>query len=223
MLEYYEQRQPEYEAIYAKPERQEDLAWLETQLLEFVSGKRVFEIACGTGYWTRRLAVSAASVHATDASSRLVESAVASCTTGQVTGGTTDAFDVPNSPGYERVVAGFFYSHVLLRQQSEFLRGLARAFDPGTRVALFDNKYVEGSSTPISRHSDGVDTYQTRKLSDGSSHEVLKNFPTHRELELALDPFCREIEVLESKYFWLATGALGPSGPIDPQTRAGSG
>jgi 2-polyprenyl-3-methyl-5-hydroxy-6-metoxy-1,4-benzoquinol methylase len=208
MLQYYEQRHPEYEAIYAKPERQEDLAWLEGQIQELVFGKRVYEIACGTGYWTRRLAVTALSVHATDASQQLAAAAVSSCTAGNVTEGTADAFDVPESPDFDCVLAGFFFSHVRLEQQGEFLRGLANAFEPGTRIILFDNRYVEGSSTPISRHTDDGDAYQMRKLSDGSSHEVLKNFPTGRELRSVLDPFCCEVEVRESQYFWLATGLI---------------
>ena len=65
MLDYYEQRQPEYEAIYARPERQQDLAWLEREIVQRVSGRRVLEIACGTGYWTRRIAPAVLSVVAT--------------------------------------------------------------------------------------------------------------------------------------------------------------
>jgi len=47
---------------------------------------------------------------------------------------------------------------------------------------FFDNRYVEGSSTPISRRDAQGNTYQARKLDNGSAHEVLKNFPTEREL-----------------------------------------
>lgn len=209
MLQYYEQRQPEYEAIYAKPERQADLLWLEGQLTNQVRGKRVFEIACGTGYWTRRMALVAQTVHATDASHQLVSTAVSSCTTGKVTSATVDAFDVPRSHGFDCVVAGFFFSHVRVDQRRGFVDGLAKAFEPGTRIVLFDNQYVQGSSTAITRRNGNGDTYQTRKLSDGSKHEVLKNFPTAAELALVLSESCETVEVLEAKYFWLATGLVG--------------
>ena len=53
---------------------------------------------------------------------------------------------------------------------------------PGSLIAFLDNRYVEGSSTPVSRTDGGGNTYQTRKLDDGSSHEVLKNFPAEGEL-----------------------------------------
>jgi len=208
MLHYYEQRHPEYESVYAKPERQADLSWLDSQLKKQVTGRHVFEIACGTGYWTRRMARVAQAVHVTDASPQLVSAAVSSCTTGNVTSATVDAFDVPRSSGFDCVVAGFFFSHVRVDQRRSFVEGLAKAFDPGTRVVLFDNKYVEGSSTPIARREASGDTYQVRKLSDGSTHEVLKNFPSALELELVLSDSCATVEVSATDYFWLVKGVL---------------
>ena len=47
---------------------------------------------------------------------------------------------------------------------------------------LLDNLFVAGSSTPISERDDDGNTYQTRKLRDGTTHRVLKNFPTESEL-----------------------------------------
>ncbi|HEY6168738.1 MAG TPA: class I SAM-dependent methyltransferase, partial [Verrucomicrobiae bacterium] len=52
LAEYYARRAGEYERIYAKPERQADLAALRARLAEAFRGRRVLEIACGTGYWT---------------------------------------------------------------------------------------------------------------------------------------------------------------------------
>ncbi len=208
MLQYYEQRYPEYEAIYAKPERQVDLVWLEARIRELTSYKCVYEIACGTGYWTRRLASFAERVHATDVSQKLVDLAVSGCASDNVTSETADAFNIPKSQNFNCVLAGFFYSHVLIKQQSPFLKGLAESFLPGTRVVLFDNRYVEGSNTAVSRCSDEGDTYQTRLLSDGSSHEVLKNFPTESELKTTCAPFLRDLEVMECQYYWLVTGII---------------
>ncbi len=64
--EYYQQRAPEYDEVYAKPERQADLAELRRLLPPLVAGRRVLEIAAGTGYWTAVIAPAAASVTATD-------------------------------------------------------------------------------------------------------------------------------------------------------------
>jgi len=67
LVEYYRRRAGGYESIYAKPERQADLSVLRAQIPARMAGRRVLEIACGTGYWTVLVARTAASVVATDA------------------------------------------------------------------------------------------------------------------------------------------------------------
>jgi len=66
LIAYYRRRAGEYEAIYAKPERQADLAVLRKRIPERLGGGRILDVACGTGYWTEVIARSAASVPATD-------------------------------------------------------------------------------------------------------------------------------------------------------------
>ena len=73
MLDYYAQRASEYERIYIKPERQADLRKLEEFLNNALRDEHVLEIACGTGYWTRVIAKSAASILATDYNSEVIE------------------------------------------------------------------------------------------------------------------------------------------------------
>lgn len=208
MLEYYEKRQPEYEEIYSKIERQDDLAWLQRELEREVLGRRVLEIACGTGYWTRRIANSALYVLATDASETLSKSAVESCEGGHVENRVMDAFQIPASKEFDVFMSGFFFSHVKIQDRRPFMKGVDRAMKPGTKVILFDNLYVEGSNTPISSRTEFGDTYQTRSMSDGSSHEVLKNFPDTTELNSLMSEFCRDVTVQEGEYFWLAMGTL---------------
>jgi hypothetical protein len=93
-----------------------------------------------------------------------------------------DAYALPDRPPHDALFAGFWWSHVPLARLDAFLAGAARAVAPGAVVAFLDNRYVEGSSTPLSRRDAEGNTYQTRKLDDGSTHEVLKNFPSEREL-----------------------------------------
>ena len=83
---------------------------------------------------------------------------------------------------YDAAFAGFWWSHVLKRDLPRFLEGLHRVLAPGAQVVFLDNRYVEGSSTPVSRVDANGDSWQTRKLADGSTHEVLKNFPSGDEL-----------------------------------------
>ena len=78
-----------------------------------------------------------------------------------------------------------------------------RAFAPGTRVVFIDNLYVEGSSTPISRADADGNTYQKRPLDDGSTHEVMKNFPSEQELCAAVADLACEARVEFLKYYWM--------------------
>ncbi|NIP46779.1 MAG: methyltransferase domain-containing protein, partial [Gammaproteobacteria bacterium] len=64
--DYYRRRAGEYERIYEKPERQSDLKRLREIVPALLDGRRVLEIACGTGYWTQFVAERAVSVLATD-------------------------------------------------------------------------------------------------------------------------------------------------------------
>ena len=211
MLDYYERRAPEYEAIYAKPERQGDLRRLQDDLCELVRGQRVLELACGTGYWTRRMATVAAAVEATDASASLARAAAASCgSTAEVSWRVVDAYAPSIGGDVTCVVAGFFFSHVPTSRGNAFLSTLAAAVRPGTRLILFDNRYVEGSSTPVAETDAGGDTYQLRRLADGSKHRVLKNFPTASRLRAALAAVGREIRVREYEYYWLAAVRKDP-------------
>ena len=206
MLEYYEKRRSEYEAIYNKPERQGCLAQLEQKLCSLVAGKHVLEVACGTGYWTRRMATFTASLYASDASENLAVAARESCEDVDVQAGVVDAFSIPRSPEFNCLVAGFFFSHVLVQERSRFLAGVAAALCPSSRIVLFDNRFVPGGSTPISRKAESGDTYQNRSLVDGSSFEVLKNFPSTDKVASLLGELCRHVSTYENEYFWLVSG-----------------
>src|ERR1700678_291118 len=63
---YYRARAGEYDAVYAKPERQTDIAVLKSLLPDLVAGMCVLEVAAGTGFWTEALSVSAKRILATD-------------------------------------------------------------------------------------------------------------------------------------------------------------
>ena len=50
--EYYRERALEYDRVYLKPERQGDLYRIREWLSTVFDGRRVIEVAAGTGYWT---------------------------------------------------------------------------------------------------------------------------------------------------------------------------
>ncbi|HOQ75333.1 MAG TPA: methyltransferase domain-containing protein [Thermoclostridium sp.] len=70
MKEYYSKRAQEYEKIYHRddPVRHAELAEISRLMQELFFRLDVLEVACGTGYWTERIARSARSVTAVDIS-----------------------------------------------------------------------------------------------------------------------------------------------------------
>jgi demethylmenaquinone methyltransferase/2-methoxy-6-polyprenyl-1,4-benzoquinol methylase len=68
-----------------------------------------------------------------------------------------------------------------------------------------DNTYFEGSSTPVSRRDAEGNTYQQRRLDDGSSHEVLKNFPSPGEMKARLARYGTDVQFTDYQYYWVAT------------------
>jgi len=206
MQAYYARRAAEYEKIYDKPERQADLARLREDLPAYFKGARVLEIACGTGYWTPLIAARAESVLAIDAVEDVLAVARSkSYRASNVRFEQADAYALPAWPEkFSACFAGFWWSHVPLGRIEGFLRNLAARLETGARVVLLDNRYVEGSSTPISRR-DADGSYQLRRLADGSGHEVLKNFPTAEEMQTRLAPHGTEVRFVPYEHYWVAT------------------
>lgn len=207
MAAYYAQRAEEYEAIFRKPERQNDLHALRNFVAETFAGRHVLEVACGTGYWTQILARSAASVTAIDVNDEVLEIARAKPRTQEnVEFRREDAYALPGFlQPFSGGLAGFWWSHVPKARLRTFLTGLHRAFAPGATMVFLDNAYVPGSSTPISRRDADGNTYQKRTLNDGSTHEVLKNFPTEEELRRTLRGLATNVRVGFLPYFWVLT------------------
>ena len=206
-VEYYAKRAQEYESVYDKPERQADLAALRARLAKACAGRAVLEIACGTGWWTQVVARGARGVTALDASDEMLEIARAKGdASGKVTYVRGDAYGIPDfGRRHDALLAGFWWSHVPLERLDAFLEAAGRAVAPGALMVFVDNRYVEGSSTPIARREAGGDTWQLRELADGSAHEVLKNFPSEGELIRRATRHGWGANVELYPYYWLLT------------------
>jgi SAM-dependent methyltransferase len=208
--EYYQQRAGEYDQVYDKPERQDNLAQLRRLLPPLVAGKHVLEIAAGTGYWTKVLAGTADSITATDVNAETIAiAAQRQYGPARVSMRTADAFRLDAVPGeFDLVFCGFWWSHILRADMPRFLAGLRARVGPGTSLVLLDNLYVPGSNHPITSTGPDGDTYQQRRLADGRGYEVLKNFPSREQVAADLAGVATELSWTELDYYWLATCAL---------------
>ena len=199
---YYAARAAEYDRVYEKPERQADLRAIERWLPPLFAGTRVLELACGTGYWTQFIAPVAEAVVAIDAAPETL-SIARSRLGANVELLVGDAYQPPADRGrFGSAFAGFWLSHVPRQRRREFLAGLGRVLSPGATVVLLDNRYVAGSSLPISEQDAAGNTYQTRRLGDGSLHRVLKNFPSQAELYELVVGLGEQAAVVEFEYYW---------------------
>ncbi|HEX7250085.1 MAG TPA: class I SAM-dependent methyltransferase [Burkholderiales bacterium] len=206
LVDYYRRRAREYEAIYARPERQADLEKLRSMIGGRFEGERVLEIACGTGYWTGIIASAAKEVLATDLADEPMAIARAkSYRRANVRFEPADAYALAESLGrHGAAFAGFWWSHVPRQRIAEFLGSLHARLEPGARVVLLDNLYVQGSSTPVAGMDAAGNTYQMRRLGDGSRVRVLKNFVAEEELRERLAPHASAFSYEALEYYWVA-------------------
>jgi SAM-dependent methyltransferase len=210
LADYYRARAPEYDAIYAKPERQQDLARLRELLPPMVAGRRVLEVAAGTGYWTQVMSGTAAAIMATDLNAEtLAVAAQRSYGSAQVQRQVADAYRLSAVPGeFDLLFCGFWWSHIARADVPRFVAAVRGRMPAGSRLIMMDNRYVPGSSHPIIRTGNDGDTFQRRRLRDGSSYEVLKNFPSRAQLTADLADAVTEVSVTELEYYWLAACRL---------------
>jgi SAM-dependent methyltransferase len=214
LVEYYARRAKEYERIYQKPERQGDLRLLRKQVEGVFARLDVLEIACGTGYWTEIVANVAASATATDINEEVLEFARAKPIRNpniRILKADAHALPFPEAH-FTGGLAVFWWSHLPKAGLRRFLGGFHRHFTADAKVVFIDNCFVKGSSTPISRADENGNTHQQRPLDDGSTHEVLKNFPTETELMAAVEGLAEDVRIEFLRHYWILTYRPLPQG-----------
>jgi demethylmenaquinone methyltransferase/2-methoxy-6-polyprenyl-1,4-benzoquinol methylase len=219
LTEYYAQRAAEYELVYQVPARLPNLRQLAECLATAFSGQSVLEVACGTGYWTQFIAQSALDIVALDFNTEVLDLArqknYGSCPVTFLQG---DAYALPDALSLIPVTAGFhgfWWSHVPIQRRAEFLAGFHRRLPAGAPVVMLENRYIPGSSTPITRRDEDGNTYQNRTLLNGTPFEVLKNFQSPSELQASLMDFANDLQITELDFYWMARYTVKASTQID--------
>lgn len=203
MKRYYAERAPYYDAVYERPERAADIAFLRAWIPAQLAGRRILEVACGTGFWTQHLVPVAMALTATDATAEPMEFARLRPGADKAAFVQADAFALPASLGtFDGAFAGLWLSHVPRRRIPEFLASLHARLAPGAVVVMIDNNEVQLKDLPIAETDADGDTWQHRPLRDGSVHRVLKNFPARAQLEAMVAGVATGCEHRLLENFW---------------------
>lgn len=210
MAAYYARRAAEYERVYTSPRWQDDLAVLRPRVTDFFAGRRVFEVACGTGYWTHFAAERARAVHATDLNDDTLALARAKAYASPVSFERRDAYAPGDTPGrFDGGLAGLWLSHVDLARMDAFLRAFHSHLEPGASVLMFDERATEERPNPPASRVDAAgNRYEMRRLQDGERFEIVKNLFDRGRLEGLIRPHATSVSCRELRYFWLLEYAV---------------
>lgn len=185
LVDYYRKRAEEYEEIYEwrDPSRQEEQELVGRAIRGALGGRRVLEVACGTGYWTRVLSETAESIMATDLGEEVMELAKSKEYGCPVCFRKEDAYHLSFKDGsYNGGLAFSWLSHVPGHKVDGFLREFHRVLEEGSRVIIADNVYIPGVGGELIRREGDENTYKHRTLKDGSEFVIVKNYFSPQEL-----------------------------------------
>ena len=207
LVSYYSDRAKEYEKVYLNPAEQGDLQKAERIFQDLFANKTVLEIACGTGYWTERIAETATSIFATDINESVIEIAKARQKE-NITFAVADMFDFTPDEKFNGVFGGFIWSHILHQDLDKFLEKVKSFLKPNGVIVFIDGNPVAGTNHDlknITKTDEYGNTFQSRKLENGTSHLVLKNFPTEDFLFQKLSQIAVNVEFIKLEYYWIVS------------------
>ena len=123
-----------------------------------------------------------------------------------------DAYALPvSSRGFDGAFAGFWFSHVPLARVGSSCMDFTRRSCRARRSYFSTTASSTRAALPFTRRDADGNTYQLRRLDDGSTHRVLKNFPSTRELHQAVQGVASEVRHHEWQHFWALEYSLaGP-------------
>jgi SAM-dependent methyltransferase len=211
MIDYYDRRAPFYEAIYRReePARRAELEAIAAELRRRMAGRRVLDVACGTGFWTAVYAAEAEEVVGVDASPAMLAEARAKRLPPNVRLVTGDAYELSAIDGeFDAAVATFWISHVPRERVVRFLDALHLRVRPGSIVFMADNVFEPGIGGELVQIVGDANTYKRRTLPDGSIHDVVKNYYTPEDLARLL-PGARDLEIHAGTFYTWFTYAVG--------------
>jgi SAM-dependent methyltransferase len=203
MEAYYRERAAVYDEFYEVERRKSDLVALRSWVVQRVQRGTILEVAAGTGYWTEVAAPVAAAITATDYNAETLAIAAQRRLGSHVTLVVADAYQLPEFPGtFDVGMAMLWWSHVRKERRREFLRHFTSRLADGALVLMFDQFYIDGVSSPISRKDEWDNLYTVRTLANGAKYEIVKNYPSDEELIDVFSDVGEDIVVTRLREFW---------------------
>jgi demethylmenaquinone methyltransferase/2-methoxy-6-polyprenyl-1,4-benzoquinol methylase len=218
MIVYYRERAREYDQWFYRQGRFD--RGLENNVRWFAEADEVFaaldacnftgdvlELAPGTGIWTERLLRTATTLTAVDASPEMIEINRARVASEHVFYVLADLFSWRPERVYDVVFFGFWISHVPYERLDEFLASVAAMLRPGGKIFFLDG-LREATSTAIDHQlPDEQNQLMLRKLNDGRTFEIIKNFYDSVDLAARCTRAGFEVDVRETAtYFQYGLG-----------------
>lgn len=203
LVKYYSLRAGHYDEKFHRDEsvRLAEQTDMIGDLQNLFAGKRVLEIACGTGFWTAALAKTADHITALDASHEALDIArTKGIPEDKVTFIEGDGISLENVTGkFDGIVMNFWLSHLPRKTLPAYLRKAAEFLESGGIIFAADDVFNEGIGGKLIEGEE--DSYKLRKLTDGSEHTILKNYFTESQLRDTFSQF-RDIEVKMGECYW---------------------
>lgn len=147
-------------------------------------GKKVLEIACGTGNWTEVLAKRANEVTAIDSSSQslyLAQTKLADYKNIKFI--ETDIFDSEKiTSEYDLIFSADWFSHIPIELIPDFIKLVQSKLSANAQLITVDmstNEYFENENNYFDENGNRV---STRELPNGEQFHVIKNFFTEKRL-----------------------------------------
>ena len=181
-VDYYRRRAGEYDVTAYG-----DVAAARARIARLVAEMRptgsVLEIACGTGLWTEALAEAADMVTAIDAAPEAVEIARDRVRSANVRFEVADVFSWDPGARFDVIFFSAWLSHVPMSRFAQFWQSLRGLLTENGRV-LFIDEHVDEREKEA--YVEGWEEIVERRLRDGSTFRVIKNFVDPDPLELRL-------------------------------------
>lgn len=208
LVKYYSLRAEHYDEKFHRdePVRMAEQADMISDMQTLFAGKRILEIASGTGFWTQALAETAAHITALDASDEsLAVARSKGIPADKVSFVKGDAISFNNIAGtFNGVVMNYWISHLPKNILPGHIERVLELLEPGSVIFAAGDVYQPGIGGELIENGE-EDSYKLRRLPGGSEHKVLKNYFTENQLRSTYSQFS-DIKVKMGTCYWRLSG-----------------